>query len=133
MPTRHEVLIDAMRAAGLDALALVPGANLNYMLGLTIHSSERLAIALLGVDGSVRIVLPALEQPRAASEARVPSQFYPWSDAEGYARALTSAVEDAGLAGWRLGVEYTAMRVLELRAIEAVAQIETVDATAVLA
>lgn len=132
MATRHEQLMDAMRSAGIDALALVPGANLNYMLGLTIHSSERLAVALLGVDGSVRIVLPALEQPRAASESSLSAQFYPWTDAEGYDRALASAATDAGLSG-RLGVEYTAMRVLELRAIEAAAQIEAVDATAVLA
>ncbi|HZG66264.1 MAG TPA: Xaa-Pro peptidase family protein [Herpetosiphonaceae bacterium] len=132
MPTRHELLIRAMRTAGLDAVALVPGANLYYMLGLTIHSSERLAVALLGTDGSVRVVLPALEQPRAESEARLPARFYPWKDAEGYAAALTGAVVDAGLAG-RLGVEYTAMRVLELRAIEAVSKVEVVDATGPLA
>ena len=81
----------------IDAIALVPGANLSYMLGLTIHSSERLAVALLGVDGSVRIVLPALEQPRAASETRLPAQFYPWSDTEGYVNALASAAREAGL------------------------------------
>jgi Xaa-Pro dipeptidase len=132
MATRHELLIDAMRAAGLDTLALVPGANLTYMLGLTIHSSERLAVALLGVDGAVRIVLPALEQPRAESEARLPARFYPWSDAEGYARALSSAAADAVLSG-RVGVEYTTTRVFELRALEAVARIETVDADPVLA
>jgi Xaa-Pro dipeptidase len=132
MATRHELLLEAMRAARLDVIALVPGANLLYMLGLTIHSSERLAVVLLSADGAVHIVLPALEQPRAESETRLPAQFYPWSDAEGYSGALARAAEEVRLGG-RLGVEYTAMRVLELRAIEAAAQVEVVDATSVLA
>jgi Xaa-Pro dipeptidase len=131
MTTRHEKLFDAMRAADLDSLALVPGANLYYLLGLTIHSSERLAIAFLGQDGSVRIILPALERPRAETEARLPATFYPWSDAEGYAGALRQCIAGGGLRS-RLGVEYTNMRVLELRAIEAVANVQVEDATSLL-
>lgn len=104
-----------------------------YLLGLTIHTSERLAVAFCGLDGSVRVVLPALERPRAEAEVRIPAQFYPWSDAEGYEVALRQCVEDAGLGG-RIGVEYTTMRVLELRAIEAAAEeVEVVDATSVMA
>jgi len=133
MATRHEKLLGEMRTSGLDALALVPGANLLYLLGLTIHTSERLAVAFCGLDGSVRVVLPALERPRAEAEARFPAQFYDWSDAEGYEVGLRQCMEDAGLRG-RLGVEYTAMRVLELRAIEAAdEEVEVVDATSVLA
>src|SRR5919205_3894534 len=107
MTTRHEKLLDAMGAADFDSLALVPGANLYYLLGLTIHSSERLSIAFLGQDGSVRIVLPALEQPRAEAEARLPATFYPWADADGYAGALRECIADGGLSG-HLGVEFTA-------------------------
>src|SRR3990170_7546575 len=95
MATRHEKLLREMRESGLDALALVPGANLLYLLGLTIHSSERLAVAFCGLDGSVRVVLPALEQPRAEAEARLPTRFYAWNDAEGYAAALRQCAEDA--------------------------------------
>ena len=132
MATRHEKLLDAMHTAGLDGLALVPGANLLYMLGLTIHTSERLAVAFFGSNGDVRVVLPALERPRAEAEARLPVSFYPWSDAEGYEEPLARSIAEAALGG-RLGIEYTAMRVLELRAIEAAASVETVDATPLLA
>ncbi len=131
MATRHEKLLAAMHAAGLDSLAIVPGPNLQYLLGLTIHSSERLAIAFFGQNGSVRIVLPALERPRAEGETRVPARFYPWSDAEGYGGVLKQCLSEGGL-GEHLGVEYTNMRVLELRAIEAAAQVEVVDATPLL-
>lgn len=131
MSTRHRRLLDAMHAAGLDALALVPGANMYYLLRLTIHTSERLALALLGADGSVRMALPALERPRAEAETRLPVQFFAWGDTEGFNAALASCLSDLK-AGQRVAVEYTAMRVLELRAIEALAPVETVDATGLL-
>jgi Xaa-Pro dipeptidase len=55
----------ALQQAGLPSLAVVPGANMFYLLGMTIHLSERLAIAFVTAD-EVAMVLPALEQPRAA-------------------------------------------------------------------
>lgn len=122
----------AMHAAGIPMLAVVPGANLSYLLGLTIHGSERLAVAFIPYSGPIRMVLPALEQPRAASEAQAEIQFYPWHDAEGYEQPLQQCVADLDLSG-RLAVEYGTMRVLELRAIEAVATITTEDATNLLA
>jgi Xaa-Pro dipeptidase len=132
MPSRHEAVVQAMRDAGFTSLAVVPGANMYYLLGLTIHSSERLAVAFIGADGTVRVVLPALEHPRAESEARLPTMFYPWSDQEGFGPALARCIADANLEG-RIGVEYTAMRVLELRAIEGAATVTIEDATPVLA
>lgn len=132
MTTTIDQLRAVLRAADLPALAVVPGANLFYLLGLTIHASERLALALIPQDGEIRMVLPALEQPRAAQEARVPLRFYPWQDAEGYGTALQQCAHDSGVGG-RLGIEYTAMRVMELRALEAIATIQAEDATELLA
>jgi Xaa-Pro dipeptidase len=124
---RMERVREAMIAAGVDHLAIVPGANLLYLLGLSIHQSERLAIAFVPQNGPVRMVLPALEQPRAAGEAQAEIAWYTWDDAGSFDEALHQCAVDAGLAG-TIGVEYTAMRVLELRAIEAVATAQTVDA-----
>ena len=132
MMTRIEKVCAAMRMANVDSLALVPGANLLYLLGLTIHQSERLAVAFVDQAGNLGIVLPALEQPRAEAEARVPVRFYPWHDAEGYDQALRRCVHEMEIEG-ALAVEYTAMRVLELRAIEAAATVEVRDATDVIA
>ncbi|MBV9789839.1 MAG: aminopeptidase P family protein [Chloroflexi bacterium] len=130
--SRIDRVCQALRAADVSALAVVPGANLLYLLGLTMHSSERLAIAFIAQSGDVRMVLPALEQPRAAAEAQTEIQFYPWHDAEGYAQALGQCLDDLQLPG-QLGVEYTTMRVMELRAIEQFGEVETVDATELIA
>jgi Xaa-Pro dipeptidase len=134
METTHR--IDRVRAtmhtAGIPTLALVPGANLLYLLGLTIHTSERLALTFIPQTGPIRMVLPALEQPRAAAEAQAVIEFYAWHDAKGYSQALAECIHALKPQG-RLGIEYTAMRVLELRAIEALVALETADVTDMVA
>jgi Xaa-Pro dipeptidase len=124
----------AMRAAGVDAVAVVPGANLRYLAGLDMHMSERLAVAFFPAAGQAAMALPALEAPRAQGQARFPIQFYPWDDAAGPYGALRQCLAGLGLDGRRLGVEYTAMRVLELRGIEQAAPgVRPEDATPMIA
>jgi Xaa-Pro dipeptidase len=123
----------AMRAAGVGTLAVVPGANLRYLAGLDMHMNERLAVAFFPADGQPAMVLPALEAPRARNQARFSIRFYTWDDAAGPDDVLGRCAADLGLAGRRVGVEYTTMRVLELRGIEQAApgaRIE--DATPIL-
>src|SRR5262245_16120519 len=123
-----------MRPASVDVVAVVPGANMRYLAGLEIHMNERLAVAFFPAAGRAAMVLPTLEAPRARAQARFPIEFYPWDDADGPAGALNRCVADIGLAGQQLGVEYTAMRVLELRAIEEAAPgARAVDATPLIA
>lgn len=134
MTDRMTNLLGGLSARSIRAVAIVPGPNLRYLAGLTMHLSERLAVAFFPADDRPAIVLPALEAPRAEAQARVPLRFYPWDDAEGPQGALRRCVDDLGLAGQRVGVEYTAMRVLELRAIEDAAPgLRVEDATPLLA
>src|SRR3954470_23227721 len=109
MTERLAKLQAAMRAAGIDVLAVVPGANMRYLAGLAIHSSERIAVAFFPAAGTPAMVLPALETPRAQAQAPFSINFYPWDDAAGPAGALSRCVADLGLVGKQLGVEYTAM------------------------
>jgi Xaa-Pro dipeptidase len=96
--------------------------------------NERLAVAFFPADGPPTMVLPALEAPRAQAQARFPIRFYTWDDASGPDEALRRCTADLGLDGQRIGVEYTAMRVLELRGIEAAApEVVVGDATPILA
>ena len=83
MTERLAKLQSAMRAAGIDVVAVVPGANMRYLAGLEIHSSERMAVAFFPAAGTPAMVLPALETPRAQAQARFPITFYPWDDADG--------------------------------------------------
>jgi Xaa-Pro dipeptidase len=134
MTERLNKLTAELRSAGVDAIAIVPGANMRYLAGLDMHMNERLAIAFFPANGQPAMVLPALEAPRAQAQAQFPIRFYPWTDEAGPEAALRQAIADLGLDGRRLGVEYTAMRVLELRGIEQCAPEAVVgDATPLLA
>jgi Xaa-Pro aminopeptidase len=62
--TRTQAL---MRAAGVDALLLSPGADLRYLTGYVAIPLERLTCLVLPVAGDPRLVVPRLEQPAAAA------------------------------------------------------------------
>jgi Xaa-Pro dipeptidase len=133
MADRVARLRDAAAANGLAALAVVPGPNLRYLAGLDLHMNERLAVAFFPAAGQPAMVLPALEAPRAQAQARGPMRFYTWDDATGPYDALRRCAADLRLDGARVAVEYTAMRVLELRGLEQVAEVQAEDATDILA
>lgn len=119
-------LTTAMVAQGLDAMALVPGANLRYLTGLSLALSERLTLALVPADKSPPcVVLPALELGSAKASASSDTlRFFAWNDADGPTDALSQAVKEAfrwkgtGSHLLKVGIEYTSMRVMELRALE---------------
>ena len=123
----------AIRPNSVAAVAVVPSANLRYLAGLDMHMNERVTVAFFPSRGKPAIVLPALEAPRAEAQARVPLSFYPWGDAEGPYAALKRCADALGLANQKIGVEYTTMRVLELRAVEQAAPgVRAEDATPIL-
>ncbi len=127
---------EIMQQQGLMALVIMPGANLRYLTGLTFHASERLTLALFPADGSLPcLVLPRMEAARAEVSTDIPLQIFPWDDATGPAQALHDATRKLFQAQIvRIGVEYTAMRVMELRALEScAAQLQTVDAIPLMA
>src|SRR5438128_6335868 len=107
--------------SGVDAVVIVPGANLRYLTGLEYHAGERLAVAVLPVKGDPAFVLPAMEEKRVKSLSRVPFHTFPWSDAEPSSVAMRRCIESLGLSGKTLAAEHLSMRLFELRAIEAAA------------
>lgn len=106
-----------MERKGLDCLALVPGANLFYLTGLSFHLSERPIVALFPVDAPPAIILPALEEPKVASLGGA-LQAYPYTDEKGPATAFQQACAALELAQARIGVEELRMRVMEARLLE---------------
>ncbi|MGB8646645.1 MAG: Xaa-Pro peptidase family protein [Anaerolineae bacterium] len=106
-------LQELMDARGIDAVALVPGANLLYLTGLSMHTSERITLALFTRGGQGYLLLPALEVARAETYLRTPMKLYPWSDAEGTRAGWSALARDLDLAGKMIAVEYLNLRVLE--------------------
>jgi Xaa-Pro dipeptidase len=119
-------LLAAIAAARLDAVAIVPGSNFQYLTGGRFYAMERPIILIVTATGEKRAVLPAFEVV-TWEKLGFPAGVFPWKDGEGYDRATAAAV--AGLGIRRLGVEGQRMRVFEEMAlIKAIPGVEVIDA-----
>jgi Xaa-Pro aminopeptidase len=133
---RLSALRTALREAGLDALALIPGSNLRYVTGFSPMRSKRVVIALFPTnDRPAAIALPTLEKPGVRAHLGDAATYHTWDDATGPDAAVRSALDAAGLSGSiTLGVEFAEMRVQDLRTLERAAEtfggsVEVADAT----
>ncbi len=102
---------------GLDVVALVPGANLFYLTGLSFHLSERPVLGFFPVDGPPAILLPALEAPKL-ERAAIEITPYTYTDEEGPALAFHQITVGLELPEARIGIEGLRMRVIEARYLE---------------
>jgi Xaa-Pro dipeptidase len=107
-----------MKQASVDLAVVVPGANLRYLTGLEMHTSERITLALFPRGGQPVFVLPALEAPRVQESLAVEASLYTYNDEQGPGSAFQRMASDLLLEGKVLGVEHLRMRVLELRQLE---------------
>jgi Xaa-Pro dipeptidase len=106
-----------MYATGFDGVALMPGPNLQHLLGLSFHLSERPILALVTAASTAAIILPAFEAGRIEAAA-CEIQAYPYTDEEGPRSAIQAACAALELADSYLGVEALRMRLLEAELLE---------------
>jgi Xaa-Pro dipeptidase len=115
---RLEALQRLQAANGVECVALMPGANLRYFTGLATHLSERPMVAFVPVDGPLTVLLPELEAPAAKSCLPEAARLFTYRDEEGHEHVFHQVTEELDLDGKPIGVEYLAMRLLEMRRIE---------------
>jgi Xaa-Pro aminopeptidase len=72
---------DAMRQAGVDALLLSLGADLPWLTGYEAMPLERITLLVLPADDDATLVVPELEAPRVAHDARL-FAMRPWREIE---------------------------------------------------
>lgn len=100
----------------LDAVVLVPGANLRYFTGLEFHTSERPLLAIFSA-GELALVIPELEVPQLGRYPHLSPQLFAWSDEEGYEGAFRAALEALELDEQVLGIDGLTMRAGEYLAL----------------
>lgn len=116
MDPRLQTMQTLIQQADLDAVALIPGANMQYLTGIEFHLMERPLVAFFLPDRDPVAVVPALEQERLRASG-LPFIVFPWSDTDGYHGAFEAAARELRLDGKRVGVEELRMRVLEAELI----------------
>src|SRR5687767_11588272 len=95
-------LLEAMDRAGLDAAAIVPGANFYYLTGAHFHLMERPTLLLATRAGPLHALIPLLERARWQSLGLDVETVY-WQDADGFEDAFRQLA--ARIAPARIGVE----------------------------
>lgn len=106
-----------MAQRGIDAVVLVPSANLFYLTGLKMHLSERVTLAILTGDAA-HLILPALEAPQVRVRAQIPLALHPWTDAQWVGAGWTSLKDSLSLENKSVAVDYYSARVLELTQLQ---------------
>jgi len=103
---------------GVDAVAMIPGANMTYFTGVHMHASERPAIAIFSDTGR-GVIVPELEVPVWSNRPELQMELFSWRDETGFADAFQAAVKTLKLDNAALGVDGQTMRVFELNALQA--------------
>jgi len=115
--SRLQTLYAIAEQAEVDAISLIPGANLQYITGMDFHLMERALVTFFMPGRDPVAVVPVLEQDRL-EESGIPFEIFAWSDTEGPHKAFAAAAESLALNGKRIGVEELRMRVMEAQLLE---------------
>jgi Xaa-Pro dipeptidase len=110
-------LLQLAAQSQLDAVAIMPGPNMQYFSGLHFHLSERPTLAIFPVKGQPTLICPTFE---ATKTRRSPLawQLFTYADGQDPSEVFHAACHALQLDQKRLGIEAYKMRVLELRLLE---------------
>jgi len=109
--SRLELVREAVRAAGLDAVLLTPGPDLRYVSGYDAKQLERLTCLAVPAHGDPALFVPRLELPaaQASPAGSLGLEIVPWeetADPFGLVAGLLGSVSAVGLSDrmWALFV-----------------------------
>lgn len=94
-----------MRANGIGAAVIEPGASMIYFTGVRWHLSERLTCAILPVEGEPCIVTPFFEEPSVRLSLAVPAEVRTWNEDEDPLTVVAGFLRDRRLAARPIGLE----------------------------
>lgn len=106
---RVERLRSLMRAAGIDALLIEPGASLIYFTGIEWHRSERLTAAVIALRGPIGVLTPFFEEPSVRQTLAVPATVRTWQEDENPHALVAGLLREAGATG-TVAIEETVRR-----------------------
>lgn len=96
-----------MKASGLSALVIEPGASLTYFTGVEWWRSERVTAAIIPVEGETLIVTPHFEEPSVRESLAVPAEIAVWQEDEDPASVAAPWLAKRKLDRGAIGVEET--------------------------
>ena len=96
-----------MKAQGLSAVVIEPGASLTYFTGVRWWRSERVTAAIIPVEGDPLIITPHFEEPSVRESLAVPGEVRVWQEDEDPAAVVAGWLKEKKLGAGKIGVEET--------------------------
>jgi Xaa-Pro aminopeptidase len=96
-----------MRAHGLAAVLVEPGASLIYFTGVRWSRSERLTAVVLPVEGEPLIVTPFFEEPSVRETLAIPAELRVWQEDESPIARVVDWLKARKLDRGAIGIEET--------------------------
>ena len=108
-------LRELQQSAGIDYIAVMPGANLIYFTGIHAHLSERPILALFPADrGQPLLFVPEFEYGKfRTGPVPIDWRAYTYPDGHDLGELFGRAAREAGLDGKTIGIDPAQMRMLE--------------------
>ncbi len=95
----------AMRAQGIGALLIEPGASLIYYTGVRWWRSERLTAAIIPAEGAPIIVCPFFEKPSVEESLGIDAEIRVWQEHESPYAVIADFLRSKGQAKGRIAIE----------------------------
>jgi Xaa-Pro aminopeptidase len=97
---------ETMRSRGIDGLLVGPSADLRYLVGYHALPLERLTMLVVPAEGTPALVVPELEEARAAEcGADRLAPLVLWGETEDPVRIVRDLLRDAGVADGTLALQ----------------------------
>ena len=96
-----------MRANGIGAVLIEPGASLDYFTGVQWWRSERLTAVVIPASGDPIIVTPFFEQPSVAESLGIPAEIRTWNEDEEPLKLVADFLRERRLGKLPVGMEET--------------------------
>jgi Xaa-Pro dipeptidase len=96
-----------MRAQGLSAILVEPGASLVYFTGVRWSRSERLTAAVIPASGRIAVFTPFFEEPSARESLAVPADVRTWNEHQDPLALVGAWLKERKLGSGVIGVEET--------------------------
>ncbi|MDP9995155.1 Xaa-Pro dipeptidase [Variovorax boronicumulans] len=115
---RHDALVTAIREAGLDYFVATTADNIFYLTGATFEPLERPFFLIVGMDGSRRMVVPALERDHLGkawgieADCVLAYRDFPAPEGQGWAEQLLNTNLGSTLFSFDDGTPWTVANVL---------------------
>lgn len=111
---RVNVLREKLKKFGLDAFAVIPGASMFYLTGLSFHLSERPKVTIFTTEAQPILILPKFELAKA-EKSSLEFSFFAYEEHEASrTSAFQQAADSISVDQLKLGFEPLSMRAFEL-------------------